>query len=91
MTSYIDKSWSRFESLIENNQLLLSAVSTEESLRIILNTALRLFSAEACSVAVVDEDSHQLAFAFLAGDAVVEEFRIDLGQGIAGYVARTGE
>lgn len=90
-SGYIDQARLRLEGLIEINQTLLVSVDPEESLRIILNSAIRLFSAGACSIAVVDADNHQLVFAFSAGEATVEEVRIDLGQGIAGWVVQTGE
>src|SRR3989337_1042966 len=91
MTSYIDQNRLRLEGLIEINQSLLSSVEPEASLRIILNSAIRLFPSEACSIAVVDEDKRQLVFAFMAGETMVEEFPIQVGQGIAGWVAQTGE
>ncbi len=80
----------RLDSLIEISQMLMSAVEPDEVLRVILNAAVRLFAAEASSIALLDPDDQKLAFAFSAGEASVGEFRIDLGQGIAGWVAQTG-
>ncbi len=81
----------RLASLIEINQLLMSMVEAEDLLRAILESAIRLFSAEGCSLGLVDAPAQQLAFTAMEGEAKVEEFRIDLGQGIAGLVAQTGE
>ena len=81
----------RLASLIEINQLLMGTVEAEELLRAILSSAIRLFSAQGCSLGLVDEAAGQLAFTTMEGEARVEEFRIDLGQGIAGLVARTGQ
>ena len=81
----------RLESLIELNQLLLSTIEPEETLALILDTAIRLFEVEGCSLALRDDTAQQLAFVAMAGPAKAEEFRIALGQGIAGWVAQTGE
>jgi Nif-specific regulatory protein len=81
----------RLASLIEATRRLVGATEPEESLRIILETAVRLFAADACSIALLDEASRQLSFTFVLGGARVEEFRIPLGQGIIGWVAAHGQ
>jgi Nif-specific regulatory protein len=81
----------RLESLIELNQLLLSTAEPEETLAAILEAAIRLFEVQGCSLALRDDTAQQLAFVAMAGPAKVEEFRVALGQGIAGWVAQTGE
>ena len=81
----------RLESLIELNQLLLSTVEPEETLALILEAAIRLFEVEGCSLALLDVTAQQLVFVAMAGPAKAEEFRVALGQGIAGWVAQTGE
>jgi Nif-specific regulatory protein len=58
---------------------------------VILESAIRLFAVEACSLGLIDVAKQQLAFVFALGGAKVEEFRISLRQGIAGWVARTGQ
>ncbi|MBI3597715.1 MAG: sigma 54-interacting transcriptional regulator [Nitrospirae bacterium] len=91
MTTQLEQTRLRLESLIEINELLIGSVEPEELVRIILELAIRLFSAQACSIAVIDKNEHQLAFAFSAGGAKVGKFRIELGQGIAGWVAQSGK
>ncbi|MGE0825270.1 MAG: sigma 54-interacting transcriptional regulator [Candidatus Binatia bacterium] len=81
----------RLASLIEINQLLMSTVESDELLRAIVESAIGLFAVEACSIGLVDEATQQLSFSFSLGGAKVEEFRIALGQGIAGWVAQTGK
>lgn len=81
----------RLQSLIEINQLLMSAVEPDEVLAVILEAALRLFEVEGCSLALLDDTAQELAFVAMVGPAKVEEFRIALGQGIAGWVAQTGQ
>jgi Nif-specific regulatory protein len=81
----------RFASFIEVMQRLMGLTEPEEVLQAILESALQLFSADACSIVLIDETERQLAFAFTLGGAKVEEVRLPLGQGIIGWVAETGE
>jgi Nif-specific regulatory protein len=69
----------------------MSTVDPDDLLTEILRSVIRLFAAEGCSIALIDEPAQQLAFAAMAGKAKIEEFRIGLDQGVAGWVARTGE
>jgi Nif-specific regulatory protein len=68
----------------------MSTVEPDELLREILQAAIRLFGVEGCSFGLIDDAAQQLAFFAMEGTAKVEEFRIKLDQGIAGWVARTG-
>ena len=88
MQAQLEQTRSRLESLIEINQLLMSTVEPDDLLKVILESAVRIFSVEGCSIALIDEMERQLAFAFVVGGAKVEEFRLELGQGIAGWVAQ---
>jgi Nif-specific regulatory protein len=91
MSAQLEQTRLRLESLIEISQLLMSTVEPEQLLKIILDSAIRLFSVEACSIALIDENENQLAFTFSAGGARVHEFHIKIGQGIAGWVAQSGK
>jgi len=91
MQTELERTRTRLASLIEINQLLMSTVETDELLRAIIESAIRLFSVEACSIGLIDEATQQVAFAFSLGGAKVEEFHIAVGQGIAGWVAQTGQ
>jgi Nif-specific regulatory protein len=81
----------RLESLIEINRLLMGVMEPVEVITVILESAIRLFQAQGCSLALLDEVLQELAFIAMAGPASVEEFRVPFGQGIAGWVAQTGE
>ncbi len=81
----------RLEKLIEINHLLMSTLDPKAVIKLILESAKTLFSAEACSIALIDQTHQQLNFAFSSGGADVGEFRMALGQGIIGSVAKTGE
>ncbi|HYK90221.1 MAG TPA: sigma 54-interacting transcriptional regulator [Acidobacteriota bacterium] len=91
MAAPYDKNRLRLDSLIEINQLMMSTVEPDDLIKVIMDAAKRLFAAEACSIAVIDEVDKQLVFAFAAGGAEVGNFRIKLGQGVIGWVAQTGE
>jgi Nif-specific regulatory protein len=90
MTTPPEQARLRLQSLIEINQLLMSAVDPEAALKVILESALRLFQAAGCSLALLDETTNELAFVAMAGATKVEEFRVPVSQGLGGWVARTG-
>jgi transcriptional regulator with GAF, ATPase, and Fis domain len=81
----------RLRALIQANQLLMAAVEPEDLVRTILQSAVRLVSAEACGIGLLDAGGEHLTFSRLAGAGAVEEFRIGADQGIAGWVAQRGE
>src|SRR5437667_12675515 len=81
----------RLQSLIEISELFMRAAEPEGVVAVILEAATRLFAVEGCSLALLDDVAQQLAFVHMAGPAQAEEFRVALGQGIAGWVAQTGE
>lgn len=67
--------------------------SNDELLQTIVEAAARIFGAAAASMALVDDRAGELVFrvAFGAGSESVVGMRIPLDQGIAGYVANTGQ
>src|SRR5215510_12827469 len=91
MQTQLEQTRIRLASLIEMNQLLMSTVEPDDLLKVIVESAIRLFAVEACSIGLIDVTKQQLAFVFAVGGAQVEEFRISLDQGIGGWVARTGQ
>jgi Nif-specific regulatory protein len=82
---------SRLETLIEINRQLMGKLAPDGLLELILESAMRLFSAEGCSIALLDDGEKELAFTTIAGSIEAREFRLEMGQGIAGWVAQTGE
>ncbi len=91
MIDPLKKTQQRLESLVEINQLLMGTIEPEELLRKTIDATMQLFSSEGCSIGLLDEGSEELAFVATAGTADVAEFRIKKGQGIAGWVAESGE
>ncbi len=67
--------------------------SNQELLQIVVEAAARIFGAAAASIALVDEKENCLVFrvAYGAGSEEVVGMRIGANQGIAGYVATTGQ
>jgi GAF domain-containing protein len=67
--------------------------SNDELLQTIVEAAARIFGAAAASIALVDERVGQLVFrvAYGVGSETVIGMRIGLDQGVAGYVANTGQ
>jgi Nif-specific regulatory protein len=91
MHTKLDQIRLRLQSLIEINQLLMSTVEPDDVLQVILDAAIRLFEVEGCSLGLIDDVAQQVAFVAMAGLAQVETFRIGVGQGVAGWVAQTGQ
>jgi signal transduction protein with GAF and PtsI domain len=87
----LEQSRARLESLSELNQRLMSPIEPDALLQAVLDSVIRLFAVEGCSIGMVDETRRRLAFIFAGGRAKVEECRIALGQGIAGWVAQPGQ
>src|SRR5262245_60883653 len=81
----------RLQHLLDIAHLLLNTTDPEEALTIILTAASRLFEAEGCSLALLDPTAQELAFVAMAGPAAVRAFRIPADQGVAGWVAQTGQ
>ena len=72
---------------------LNSTLNRPELLRLIMESAKRLFGAEACSIMLVDEATGELVFEVSVGEKsedVVAQ-RIPAGQGVAGRVVQRGE
>jgi Nif-specific regulatory protein len=80
-----------FQSLVEISHLLMRPVDSDELLTVILTAAMRLFKAEGCSLALLDAATQELAFIAMVGPAQVDVFRLPIGQGVAGWVAQTGQ
>ena len=60
---------------------------------LIVNTASRVLQAKASSLLLLDEDGETLKFIVTTGPKKdeIKKYKLKIGQGIAGYVAQTGE
>jgi len=67
--------------------------SYEAALEAVLETAGEVLNANAGALFLIDDENQELIFAVALGEKSeeVKEFRVPVGQGIAGYVAATGQ
>ena len=70
-----------------------SVQDLDKLLELIIESAARVMQAKAASLLLVDKKTNTLFFQVATGEKKreVKEYRVKLGQGIAGHVAKTGE
>ncbi len=83
----------RVSILKDISPLLTSVLDTDSVLEMIIESVTRLMEAKASSLLLVDKGRNKLYFQVATGEAKeeVKKFEIEIGQGIAGHVALTGE
>ena len=81
------------DRLKEISTWVSSVQDLDQLLELIIETATRMMDAKASSLLLLDQKTKKLQFKVATGDkgTDVKQFEIDLGQGIAGHVAETGE
>jgi sigma-B regulation protein RsbU (phosphoserine phosphatase) len=79
--------------LFDISMLLNSTLKRREQLELIMNTAKQVLPVEAASVILVDPKTDELFFELAQGakGEEIREIRLKSGEGIAGYVAQTGQ
>ena len=79
--------------LREISSWVSSVLDLDELLELIIDTATRMMAAKASSLLLLDPKTKKLYFKVTTGEAKeeVRKFELNLGQGIAGFVAETGE
>ncbi|MFC1823310.1 sigma 54-interacting transcriptional regulator [Thermodesulfobacteriota bacterium] len=79
--------------LREISSWVSSVLDLDELLELIIDTATRMMEAKASSLLLLDPRTKKLYFKVTTGEAKeeVRKFELNLGQGIAGFVAETGE
>src|SRR5690606_29787463 len=84
---------SRTTKLFKIGLQLNSTLKRKDLLEIIMETASREMDAEGSSIILVDGESGELYFEVATGDKNdrVKEIRLKAGEGIAGWVAQSGE
>jgi Nif-specific regulatory protein len=84
---------SSIDRLREISTWVSSVQDVDQLLELIIETATRMMDAKASSLLLLDPKSKKLYFKVATGEkkADVKRFEIELGQGIAGFVAQTGE
>jgi putative nucleotidyltransferase with HDIG domain len=83
----------KLRALKEISQLLNSTLDEKEVRRRAMEAATRLMEAEVGSLLLIDDATHELYFEVELGKRGerVKEIRLKVGEGIAGWVAKTGE
>ena len=83
----------RLSTLISVESSINSTLDLSQLLTYLMTCATKVMKAKDSSLMLVDERTNELVFKIALGEAgsQVQEFRIRMGQGIAGQVALTGE
>ncbi|QGQ96653.1 GAF domain-containing protein [Paenibacillus psychroresistens] len=83
----------RTKILFEVSLQLNSTIKKKELLQIIMSTTAKVLNAEASSIILVDKVKGELYFEIATGakENEIKEIRLKIGEGIAGWVAQTGE
>ena len=84
---------SSIDRIKEISTWVSSVQDLDQLLELIIETATRMMDAKASSLLLLDRKTRKLYFKVATGEKStdVKQFEIDLGQGIAGHVAQTGE
>ena len=79
--------------LKEISSWIASVQDPDQLLELIMDTASRMMSAKASSLLLVDPEAKKLHFKVATGTKKeeIKKYEINIGQGIAGHVAQTGE
>lgn len=83
----------RLSTLIDVAASISSTLDLDQLLRYVMTCATKVMKAKDSSLMLIDERTNELVFKIALGEksAQIQEFRIRMGQGIAGEVALTGE
>lgn len=89
----VNSSDSLIDRLREISNWVSSVQDLDQLLALIIETATRMMRANASSLLLLDQKTKKLFFKVATGEKKeeVRKYEINLGQGIAGYVAETGE
>ncbi len=80
----------RFSNLLRINEALAAETNLEILLQLIVGKSSELLDAERATLYLLDEARNEL-WSRIALELKVKEIRLPVGQGLAGYVAATGE
>ena len=87
------KKIAQFETLLDIANLLNSSLEEKVIREKAMEAVTKLMKTEVGSLLLVDEKTNELYFEVALGEKgnIVKEIRLKMGQGIAGWVAKTGE
>jgi sigma-B regulation protein RsbU (phosphoserine phosphatase) len=84
----------RLSSLIDVNELISSSLDLDTILENMMTISKQVMNADASSLMRIDEKTNELIYQVAqsaVGEKLKQEFRLKMGQGIAGTVAQEGE
>ena len=84
----------RLHTLIEVNALISSSLDLDTILENVMTISKKVMNADASSLMRIDDKTNELVYQVAqgkVGDKLKQEFRLKLGQGIAGMVAQEGK
>lgn len=89
----IEEKLQNLSLLSKLSQILNSTLDHREVRRRAMEAATQLMKAEVGSLLIIDEEKHQLYFEVALGDQeeTLKTITLDMGEGIAGWVAQNGE
>lgn len=81
------------DMLFELERMISGAVGLETLLDSVMERTIQFVGGQAGSILLIEEDTNNLYFKTALGDkaAEVKKFKVQLGEGIAGWVAKNGE
>lgn len=84
----------RLSALIEVNEMISSSLDLDTILENVMTLSKQVMNADASSLMRIDEKTNELIYQVAqstVGEKLKQEFRLKMGQGIAGTVAESGE
>ena len=89
----IEEKAERLSLLSRLGQILNSTLDHQEVRRRAMEAATQLMKAEVGSLLLIDEEKNQLHFEVALGDKeeTIRKITLNIGEGIAGWVAQNGE
>ncbi len=94
MNEPLQKKISDLQRILEINSKINSVLDLDELPGLIMNAASEVMRTEAASLMLVDETTQELVFRIALGEKsaqLTEKFRLKMGEGIAGFVAQSGQ
>jgi Nif-specific regulatory protein len=86
-----EKRLTHFNTLLEIGKLITSEIELDNLLKLIVEKISAVMEAERSTLYIVDEAKNELWFKVAQDESRVDEKRLKIGTGVAGYVAETGE
>lgn len=91
--SRLEQKIKRLSTLIDVNALISSSLNLDQILENVMTISKKVMNADASSLMLIDEKTNELVYEVAlgsVGEKLKQEFRLKMGQGIAGAVAEDG-